>query len=47
MIKNHFWNSIASLVLLVMVYVAGLDTGHNAAVKAHHNHSACHLNLKP
>jgi hypothetical protein len=26
-----------------MVYVAGQDSGY----KAHHNHPACHQNLKP
>ena len=47
MIKNHFWNSVAALALMAMVYVAGLDAGRDAAVKAHHNHPACHQNLKP
>lgn len=40
-------NRIAAAVLLLMVYVAGIDTGRTDAAKAHHNHPACHQNLKP
>jgi len=40
-------NRIAALVLLFMVYAAGLDAGRDAAVQAHGNHPACHQNLKP
>jgi len=40
-------NRIAAAVLLLMVYVAGVDTGRTNAVKAHHQHPACHQNLKP
>lgn len=40
-------NRIAAVVLLLMVYIAGVDTGRNDAVKAHHQHPACHQNLKP
>jgi hypothetical protein len=40
-------NRIAALVLLAMIYVAGYDSGKQQAVKAHHNHPACHQNLKP
>jgi hypothetical protein len=40
-------NRIAAVVLLVMVYVAGLETGRTDAVQAQHNHPACHQNLKP
>ena len=47
MTTNPFWNRIAALVLLAMVYAAGHDTGRNQAVQAHHNHPACHQNLKP
>ena len=47
MIKNHFWNSVAALVLLFMVYAAGMAAGKDAAVQAHNNHPACNTNLKP
>ena len=47
MIADIHLNRAAALVLLAMVYVAGLDTGHRNAVQAHHNHPACHQNLKP
>jgi hypothetical protein len=47
MITNPWINRIGALVLLLVVYTAGLDTGRSEAVKAHHNHSACHQNLKP
>lgn len=40
-------NRIAVLVLLMMVYAAGHAGGRDAAVQAHHNHPACHTNLKP
>lgn len=40
-------NRIAALVLLAMVYAAGATIGHERAVEAHHNHPACHPNLKP
>jgi len=43
MINNRFINTVAAIVLLAMVYVAGQDSGY----KAHHNHPACHQNLKP
>jgi len=47
MITNPWINRIGALVLLLVVYTAGLDTGRSEAAKAHHNHPACHQNLKP
>ena len=38
---------ITTIVLLAMVWAAGHDTGHRAAVQAHYNHPACHPPLKP
>jgi len=43
MINNPWINRIAAIVLLAMVYVAGQDSGY----RAHHNHPACHQNVKP
>ena len=47
MTTNRFWNSVAAVVLLFMIYAAGIAAGKDAAVQAHHNHPACHPNLKP
>lgn len=40
-------NRFAALALMAMVYALGYDIGRDAAVQAHHNHPACHTNLKP
>lgn len=47
MITNPTLNRVAALVLLVMVYAAGTAAGRDQATMAHHNHPACHPNLKP
>lgn len=47
MTTNRFWNSVAALVLMFMIYAAGMAAGKDQAVQAHHNHPACHQNLKP
>lgn len=47
MIRNPFWNSVAALVLMFMIYAAGMAAGKDQAVQAHHNHPACNQNLKP
>lgn len=47
MTTNPHLNRLAALVLLLCVYIAGQDTGYSNAVQAHHNHPACHQNLKP
>jgi len=43
MINNIWINRAAAIVLLLCIYAAGQDSGY----KAHHNHPACHQNLKP
>lgn len=47
MTSNRLINRCASIVLLGMVYLLGVDVGRDAAVQAHHQHPACHTNLKP
>lgn len=47
MTTNRFWNRVAALVMLAMVYAAGHDAGRQAAVQAHHNHPAAQEPLKP
>lgn len=47
MTTNRFWNSVAAVVLLFMIYAAGIAAGKDAVVQTHHNHPACHQNLKP
>jgi hypothetical protein len=47
MISNPWINRAAALVLLLCVYIAGIDTGRERAAEAHQNHPACHQNLKP
>jgi len=47
MINNPWINRIAAIVILLGVYVAGVDAGRERAVEAHQNHPACHQNLKP
>ena len=47
MITNRFWNRVACLVLLAMVYAAGYDTAKQEAAQAHHNHPAAQEPLRP
>ena len=47
MITNPHINRLAAIVILLGVYVAGIDSGTQRAAEAHHNHPACHQNLKP
>ena len=47
MITSPWINRSAALVVLLMVYAAGHAGGKDAAVLAHHQHPACHANLKP
>ena len=44
---NPWANRFAALALLAMVYAAGYSGGKDQATMAHHNHPACHTNLKP
>lgn len=41
MINNHILNSIAALVLLGMVYVAGFDSGRSHVACTIPNHTDC------
>jgi hypothetical protein len=43
MINNPWLNRIAAVVILLGIYVAGVDSGS----RAYQNHPACHQNLKP
>ena len=47
MITNSWINRITAVVLLAAIYAAGHAAGRDAAVQAHHDHPACHPNLKP
>jgi hypothetical protein len=48
MITNPWVNRITALVVLAAIYAAGYAGGRDqATVQAHHNHPACHTNLKP
>lgn len=47
MIDSRIWNRAALLVLMFMLYGIGVAAGRDQAVQAHHNHLACHPNLKP
>lgn len=47
MITNIWLNRAAALACLLMVYAAGYSGGKDQATQAHHNHPACHANLKP
>ena len=47
MITNPHINRLAAIVILLCVYIAGIDSGTQRAAEAHHNHPACHQNLKP
>jgi hypothetical protein len=47
MINNPWLNRAAVLATLLMVYAAGYAGGKDQAIQAHHNHPACHANLKP
>jgi len=47
MITNPWVNRISALLLLCVIYAAGYSGGRDAATLAHHNHPACHPNLKP
>jgi hypothetical protein len=45
---NNLWiNRFAALTLLFMMYGIGIAAGRDQATLAHHNHPACHQNLKP
>ena len=46
-IMTPWTNRFAALALMAMVYALGYDIGRDATVQAHHNHPACHTNLKP
>jgi TctA family transporter len=47
MVTNPWVNRITALVLLAVIYAAGYAGGRDNAILAHHNHPACHTNLKP
>jgi TctA family transporter len=47
MITNPWVNRITALVVLAAIYAAGYAGGRDQAILAHHNHPACHTNLKP
>ena len=47
MITNPWVNRISALLLLAVIYAAGYSGGRDAAMLAHHDHPACHPNLKP
>jgi hypothetical protein len=47
MITNPWVNRITALVVLAAIYAAGYAGGRDQATLAHHNHPACHTNLKP
>jgi hypothetical protein len=44
---NPWVNRITVLVVMFAIYAAGYANGRDNAVQAHHNHPACHPNLKP
>ena len=41
MINNPWINRAAAIVLLLCVYIAGVDAGRERAVEAHQNQPAC------
>jgi TctA family transporter len=47
MVTNPWANRITALVVLAAIYAAGYAGGRDQAILAHHNHPACHTNLKP
>lgn len=47
MITNPWVNRITVMVLLAVIYAAGYAGGRDNAILAHHQHPACHPNLKP
>jgi hypothetical protein len=47
MTHSPWLNRAAALVTLLCVYAAGYAGGKDQAIQAHHNHPACHTNLKP
>ena len=47
MVTNPWVNRITALVVLLAIYAAGYAGGRDQATLAHHNHPACHSNLKP
>jgi hypothetical protein len=47
MIMNPWINRACALVLLLMVYAAGIAAGKDQAILAYQQHPACHPNLKP
>lgn len=47
MLTNPWINRAALLVLMFMLYGIGIAAGRDQATMAHHNHPACHPNLKP
>ena len=47
MINHRIWNRVALLVCMFGLYGVGIAAGRDQATLAHHNHPACHPNLKP
>jgi fatty acid desaturase len=47
MISNPWINRAAAIVILLMMFVAGHDAGHQQSIKAQNNHPACSGPLKP
>lgn len=47
MINNRWLNRCAVLAVMFMLYGVGVSAGRDQAAVAHHNHPACHPNLKP
>ena len=47
MLANPWINRISAVLLLAVIYAAGYSSGRDAATLAHHQHPACHPNLKP
>jgi len=47
MINNRWINRAAVIVIMFGFYGIGMAAGRDQATLAHHNHPACHPNLKP
>ncbi len=47
MVTHPIVNRITVLVVMLAIYAAGYAGGRDQAIFAHHQHPACHTNLKP
>lgn len=45
--NNPWIKRFAVLTIMFGFYSIGIAAGRDQAVQAHHNHPACHANLKP